>query len=140
LLIDLSGKAKLFFDLIDPAQADAIAMADVPGELNALTLNNLSLKLGGAALTGLGDFTFDNTDLETFDGMPRPTGELTMNLKGGNALIDSLVKMGLIPEDQAMMGRMMMGMFARSVGDDELSSKIEINDQGHVIANGQRVQ
>ena len=38
------------------------------------------------------------------------------------------------------LGRMMMGMFARSVGDDELSSKIEINDQGHVIANGQRIQ
>jgi len=105
-----------------------------------VTLNNLSLKLGGAELTGLGDFTFDNTDLETFGGMPRPVGEVTMNIKGGNALIDSLVQMGLIPEDQAMMGRMMMGMFARSVGDDELSSKIEINDQGHVIANGQRIQ
>ena len=140
LLIDLSGKAKLFFDLLDPAQTAAIDMMDVPGELNAVTLNNLSLKLGGAELTGLGDFTFDNTDLETFDGMPRPAGEVTMNIKGGNALIDSLVQMGLIPEDQAMMGRMMMGMFARSVGDDELSSKIEVNDQGHVIANGQRIQ
>ncbi len=140
LLIDLSGKAKMFFDLLDPTQTDAIAMSDIPGELNAVTLNNLSLKLGGAELTGLGDFTFDNSDLDTFDGMPRPAGEVTMNLKGGNALIDSLVEMGLIPEDQAMMGRMMMGMFARSVGDDELSSKIEINDEGHVIANGQRIQ
>ena len=140
LLFDLSGKAKLFFDLLDPAQEDAIFMADVPGELNALTLNNLSLKVGGAELSGLGDFTFDNSDLDTFDGMPRPAGELTVNLKGGNALIDSLVQMGVIPEDQAMMGRMMMGMFARTTGDDELTSKIEINDQGHVIANGQRIQ
>lgn len=140
LLIDLSGKAKLFFDLLDPNQADAIAMTDIPGELNALTLNNLSLKLGGAELTGLGDFTFDNTDLETFEGMPRPAGEVTATLKGGNALIDNLVKMGLIPEDQAMMGRMMMGMFAKSTGDDELTSKIEINGEGHVIANGQRIQ
>lgn len=140
LLIDLSGKAKLFFDLLDPNQAEAIAMTDIPGELNALTLNNLSLKLGGAELSGVGDFTFDNTDLETFDGMPRPAGDVTATLKGGNALIDNLVKMGLIPEDQAMMGRMMMGMFAKSTGDDELTSKIEINGKGHVIANGQRIQ
>lgn len=140
LLLDISGKAKLFFDLLDPAQADALAMTELPGELNAVTLNNLSLKLGGAELSGLGDFTFDNSDLETFDGMPRPEGELTVNLKGGNALVDSLVQMGVIPEDQAMMGRMMMGMFAQSTGDDELTSKIEINDQGHVIANGQRIQ
>jgi hypothetical protein len=140
VLLDLSGKAKLLFDLLDPAQADAMAMTELPGELHALTLNNLSLKLGGAELTGLGDFTFDNSDLDTFDGMPRPAGELNVNLKGGNALVDSLVQMGVIPEDQAMMGRMMMGMFAQSTGDDELTSKIEVNDQGHVIANGQRIK
>ncbi len=140
LLVDLSGKAKLFFDLLDPEQAEAIAMADVPGELNALTLNALKLSAAGAEVTGVGDFTFDNTDLETFDGMPRPAGDVTVNIKGANALIDKLVKMGLIPEDQAMMSRMMMGMFARTVGDDELTSKIEINKEGHVIANGQRIQ
>lgn len=140
LLVDLSGKAKLFFDLLDPEQAEAIASADVPGELNEVTLNNLRLSVAGAEVTGLGAFTFDNTDLETFDGMPRPAGDVTVNITGANALIDKLVTMGLLPEDQAMMGRMMMGMFARSTGDDELTSKIEINKEGHVIANGQRIQ
>jgi len=38
------------------------------------------------------------------------------------------------------MGRMMMGMFARSTGDDQLQSVIEVNEQGHVLANGQRLQ
>jgi len=38
------------------------------------------------------------------------------------------------------MGRMMMGMFATPTGDDELTSKIEVNDEGHLIANGQRLQ
>jgi len=140
LLLNLSGKAKLFFDLMDPEPEEAVMAAEIPGELTALTLNNLMLKLGGAELTGVGDFTFDNSDLETFDGLPRPKGEVSVNIKGANALVDSLVKMGLIPEDQAMMGRMMMGMFARTTGDDELTSKIEVNDQGHVIANGQRIQ
>ena len=100
----------------------------------------MRLSVAGAEVTGLGGFTFDNSDLETFDGMPRPTGDVTVNIKGANALIDKLVQMGLLPEDQAMMGRMMMGMFARTTGDDELTSKIEINKEGHVIANGQRIQ
>ncbi len=140
ILLDLSGKASLFFDLFDPAQAEAIAEAEVPGELNALTLNNLQLKIAGVDVEGSGDFTFDNTDKVTFDGMPRPMGDVTVNITGANALIDSLVKMGLLPEEQAMMGRMMMGMFAQSTGDDALTSKLEINKEGHVIANGQRIQ
>lgn len=140
ILLDLSGKASLFFDLFDPAQAEAIAEADVPGELNALTLNDLQLKMAGVDVQGSGDFTFDNTDIVTFDGMPRPMGDATVNITGANALIDSLVQMGLLPEEQAMMGRMMMGMFAQSTGDDALTATLEINEEGHVIANGQRLQ
>lgn len=140
LLLDLSGKAKLFFDLLDPAQAEAVAEAEIPGELNELTLNNMRLSIAGAEVTGEGGFTFDNTDLTTFNGAPRPKGDVTFNINGANALMDKLVAMGLLPQEQATMGRMMMGMFAKTVGDDELTSKIEINDEGHVIANGQRIQ
>lgn len=139
-LVDLSGKASLFVDLLDPEQAEAMAENAVPVELNALTLNTMKLSAAGAEVNGAGAFTFDNTDTSTFEGYPRPEGDVTMNIKGANALIDKLVAMGLLPEDQAMMGRMMMGMFARTVGDDELTSKIEINKEGHVIANGQRIQ
>jgi len=38
------------------------------------------------------------------------------------------------------MGRMFMGMFTQPAGNDALTSKIEINDQGHILANGQRIQ
>jgi hypothetical protein len=48
--------------------------------------------------------------------------------------------MGLLPEDQVMGARMMMGVFATPVGDDMLTSTIEVNAEGHVIANGQRLQ
>lgn len=137
---DITGTAKLFFDMLDPDQADAMAMADVPGEIYSLNLNDLKLAVAGALLTGQGGFTFDNEDMSTIPGFPRPEGEVTVNLKGANKLIDTLVSMGYLPEDQAMMGRMMMGMFARTVGDDELTSTIEVNDQGHILANGQRIQ
>ena len=138
--LDLTGMAKLFFDLLDPEQAEAMAFADVPGELETLQLGGLRLSAAGAEVNGTGDFTFDNTDLETFDGLPRPEGALNLNIKGANALIDTAVEIGLLPPDQAGLGRLFMGMFTTPTGDDELTSTIEINDQGHIMANGQRIQ
>ena len=139
-IIDLSGKARLFYDILDPAQADAMAMADVPGALDAITLNAFALEAGGASITGEGGFTLDNTDMTTIPGFPRPQGEVNLAINGLNGLLDKLVQMGLLPEDQAMMPRMMMGMFATTVGPDQLTSKIEINAEGHILANGQRIQ
>ncbi|APX12981.1 DUF2125 domain-containing protein [Tateyamaria omphalii] len=142
LLVDLSGKAKVLFDFLDPAQAAVLEEADtVPGELNALTINKIELDAVGAKLTGAGDFVFDNSDLQTFDGMPRPEGAVDLTLVGGNGLLDKLVGMGLLPEDQAMGARMMMGLFAvPGEGEDTLNSKIEVNPEGHVLANGQRIR
>jgi hypothetical protein len=35
----------------------------------------------------------------------------------------------------------MMGLFTRpGEGPDSLTTKVEINEQGHVLANGQRIQ
>ncbi len=138
--LDVSGKVRMLYDLFDPAQAEALATAEMPAELHALTLNALVVDAVGAMLTATGAFTFDNTDLESFDGLPRPEGQLTAELRGANRLIDTLVAMGILPEQQAMGARMMMGMFAVNKGDDTLSSTLEINDKGHIIANGQRIQ
>ncbi|MEL7092255.1 MAG: DUF2125 domain-containing protein [Pseudomonadota bacterium] len=140
--VDLTGKAKLLFDYLDPAQAAVLEQADAaPGELNALTLNSVEVDMVGAKLTGTGDFTFDNSDLTTFDGMPRPEGAVDLQLVGGNGLLDKLVAMGFVPEEQAMGARMMMGLFAVP-GDaaDTLNSRIEINAEGQVLANGQRLR
>lgn len=139
-IIDAVGTASLMFDLFDPESMMKVE-SDIPAELNSLNINQIVLEIAGAALTGNGAFTFDNTDLETFDGMPAPTGALDLKLVGANALIDKLIAMGLLPEEQAMMGRMMMGMFARPEGEDTLTSKIEINGaEGSISANGQRIQ
>lgn len=136
----LSGSATPFFDLLDPEQAEAAAMSDVPGELNSLSLDSLKLAIAGALITGDGSFTFDNDDLATFDGFPRPEGALSLNINGVNGLIDKLIQMGILPEEDAMGGRMMLGMFATPVGDDMLTSTIEVNSEGHVLANGQRLR
>ena len=137
LIIDVAGTLRMLTDLLDPAAADS---ADVPAEINSLTIDTVLLSAVGAQVEAAGGFTFDNTDLETFDGVPRPEGKVDVTITGVNALIDTLIGMGLLPQDQAMMGRMMMGMFTQPAGDDVLTSTIEINDQGHVLANGQRLQ
>ncbi|WP_204112744.1 DUF2125 domain-containing protein [Shimia biformata] len=138
LTFDMTGLATVLIDLMSP---EAEEMSAPPGELNAITLNDLTIKLAGASANGTGAFTFDNSDLESFDGMPRPEGELNVTIMGANGLIDKLVQMGLVPEEQAMGARMMMGMFAvPGAGEDELNSKIEVNAQGHVLANGQRIK
>ncbi len=138
--IDLAGKAKLLFDPTDPEQFDPAQRDELPAELETFDLNNLRIAAAGALVTGQGGFTFDNSDLETFDGVPRPQGDVTIEINGLNALLDNLVTMGLVPEDQLMGARMMLGMFARTSGDDQLTSTLEINEDGHVLANGQRIR
>lgn len=138
--LDLAGTAAPKFDLMDPEQASALHGADIPVNLETMSLNNLRVALAGALITGSGDFTFDNSDLETFDGMPRPEGSALIEIIGLNGLMDNLVAMGLVPQDQIMGGRMMLGMFARNTGDDQLESRLEVNSQGHVLVNGQRLR
>ncbi|MGB5560108.1 MAG: DUF2125 domain-containing protein [Paracoccaceae bacterium] len=139
-IIDVSGELKWLMDITNP-EAMANAQGAAPVELNALTVNDITLSVAGASVEGKGDFTFDPTDTVTFDGMPAPTGEINFTIIGANGLIDKLIQMGLMPEDQAMGARMMLGMFARPAdGPDTLSSKIEVKGDGSVFANGQQLQ
>lgn len=140
--LDLTGKAKVLFNFLDPNVAASLETSgETPVELSALTINKLLISMVGAKLSGTGDFIFDNSDTETFDGMPRPTGHVDLQLVGGNGLLDKLIAMGFVGNEEAMGARMMMGMLAVPGSEpDTLNSKLEINDQGHVLANGQRIQ
>jgi hypothetical protein len=140
--LDLTGKARVLFDFLDPAVAASLEQSgEAPVELNALTINKLLVSLVGTSLSGSGAFTFDNSDLATFDGIPRPAGQIDLKLVGANALLDKLIAMGFVADEEAMGARMMMGMLAVPGEDpDTLNSKLEINNQGHVLANGQRIK
>lgn len=143
IALDLTGMAKLLVDYLDPAVAEDLENADeFPAEVETLSLNNLILSVAGARLTGNGAFSFDNsTPSAAFGGIPQPEGAVNLLLEGGNGLMDKLVNMGLLPQDQAAGARLMMGLFARpGDGPDTLVSTIEVNSEGHVLANGQRIQ
>ena len=134
LVIDLSGEAIVTDDFLAPEFAETSEAP--PGTIESLSLNELRLQIAGAALTGTGDFDFIQTGM-----MPQPVGQVDLMLKGGNALIETLVNMGILPQEQAMAGRMMLGLFTvPGEGEDEVTSTIEMREDGGVYANGQRVR
>jgi len=138
LVIDLSGKVAVLVDLFNEEE---MMQSGEPAQIHALDVNEIRLNVAGADLTGSGAFTFDNNARSPFGVGPKPAGALDLALTGGNGLIDNLVSLGLLPQDQAMAGRMMMGLFAKpGEGEDSLTSKIEITEEGGILANGQRLQ
>lgn len=142
LILDLTGMARMAVDIFDPEVAETLdTQTEQPVELHALDLNQLDLKVAGAELTGEGGFTFDNSDLATFAGWPKPLGQVDLRLTGGNGLLDTLIEMGLVPQEQAMGLRMMAGLFANLVPDtDEMTSTLEVREDGGFYVNGQRLR
>jgi hypothetical protein len=142
VVLSLTGKGKVLFDIFDPEAMEQVEDGDIaPGELNAVTIEQLLVSAAGAKLPGTGDFTFNNEDQVSFDGMPAPSGEANLSLSGANTLIDKLIEMGLMSDEDAMGARMMMGILAvPGEGEDTLNSKIEITEDGKILANGQRLK
>ncbi|NNF24426.1 MAG: DUF2125 domain-containing protein [Rhodobacteraceae bacterium] len=136
VIMEFEGRGNWLIDITDPEALEAMEESpEIPGEIESLNLTRLLVTAGGAELNGTGAFTFS-------DGpVPMPEGSATFNLIGANGLMDKLVAMGLMPEDQAMGARMMLGIFARpGNGADTLTSVIEVNPDGSVLANGQRIK
>lgn len=53
VVLDLAGKGKVLFDMFDPEAMEALEKGEEqPGELHALTVNQLQVSAAGAELTG----------------------------------------------------------------------------------------
>lgn len=132
LQFDVDGKMQLTHDLFDPKVAE---MAAPPMQVNSVDIKNIKLSVLGAELNGSGALEIQNGG-----PIPMPKGAIDLSLTGANALMDKLVEMGLVPQDQIMFGRMMLGLYAKPTGDDAYESKVEFTDGGEILVNGQRVQ
>ena len=119
---------------------EAMMGGDMPITLDSMSLNELRVAFGGAELTGSGALTFDMDDLDTFDGIPRPEGIVSLALSGGNAFLDALGQLGLLGQEELMGARMGIGMFGRPVGPDQTESVIEFTPDGGLSVNGMRLQ
>lgn len=137
--IDVSGTMRNMVDLLNFNAVAAAAQNSLPVEVDSATINSLRIAAAGAEVTGTGALTFDNTDLESYDGVPKPVGELVFGLKGANQLLDTLVSIGLLSQQDASGARLGMAVVAApdpSGGDDALKSTIIFNEDGGLTANG----
>ncbi|MBC9246276.1 DUF2125 domain-containing protein [Paracoccus sp. 11-3] len=142
LSIDVQGDALVTMNIFDPAlsqpQVDASGMPiapPVPFEPKNLKINRVALDAVGAKADLVGDLDFSQNPND-------PTGKINGTFEGVNGLLDNLVKTGLVPQDQLMGMRMMLGMFAKPVeGEtDKLQTEIEFQSGGKVFANGQQIK
>ena len=141
LLLALEGRARLLASLFDEeAQAEAEEAGEIPAEIEEASLD-LDLDAVGATVEATGEFTFDNEDTTTFPGIPAPTGTIVIDASGIDALLDTLVDMGLVAPDQLTPARLMLGLFARSDEEGGYDSEIEVDGAtGAITANGQRLR
>lgn len=142
--LDLTGQIRNFVDWLNFAQVQTVIEGGgMPAEPVALTLNRLNVSMAGTDLNGSGAISFDNQDLDSYGGLPKPVGAVDLSLRGANTLIDRLVEMGLVQAEDANGARMMMAIMARpdpDGGDDALMSRIELTGDGQILANGQRLK
>ena len=139
-MLTLDGQARLAAGLFDTEAQEELAMTgEEPGEVERADVE-MSFDALGASISADGSFTFDN-DLETFGGFPAPTGRIVIEAMGIDALLDTVTDMGLVPPDQLMPARMMLGLFARPDDSGGYTSEIEVDGAtGSVTANGQRLR
>lgn len=142
LNVDIAGTVDLALDLFDPKLNEMApgGTLDHPGGLmpfepKSIKVNQLQIQAVGIDADVSGDITTTGPNFT-------PVGTLEGNVTGLNALLDNLVKLGLIPQDQVMGARMMIAMFAEPVeGDpDNLHTKLEFKEGGSVFANGQQIK
>lgn len=116
---------------------DPIAPAEpeIPIDVRSVTINNLLLDAVGAKVSATGELNApEGGTLET------PVGQINGQIDGANKLMDTLVEMGLVPQDQVMSFRMMLAMFAQSSGEDQMTTDIEFREGGQIFANGQQLK
>lgn len=135
LVLDLGAEVRVLQSLFSD---DIFLSADMPFEPDALTLREFLLSAVGASLAGSGSFAFDWSQPGAFGpGTPLTEGTLNLSLTGGNALLNTLVSMGLIGQQEANGVLAMLGMIGqRGAGDDEIVSEITVQPNGQVLANG----
>lgn len=112
-----------------------------PPLVTALTLNLTELMLSGLGVTftGSGSMGLDFTDLDTFDGLPLPSGKLSFVTTGANGLIDRLGRMGALTKDEITSMRFGLMFLGRVEGGDRLVSAIEVREKT-VYLNGQKIR
>ncbi len=131
LEIDLSGDVKWAQKIAD---FDPKTMATrLPVQFENVKVTALNLNALGATVTTTGAF-----DINSAKFPPTASGTADVSIQGANTLMDNLTKAGLLPAQNAMMAKGMMGVFFKQGGEglDHFVSQILIAPDGSISANG----
>lgn len=115
---------------------DAAAAEPMPFEVTEVTINHVAINAAGVKAEATGSLAApEGGDIS------EPVGTVNARYEGLNRLIDTLAAMGAIPQDQVMAYRMMLTMFTRpGEGEDVLTTELQFNQGGEIIANGQKIK
>ena len=134
IAIDFAGETLLSADSLDfPFHA----MTKEPqlrfGGVRSVKINGINATAMGAVLAATGQFMISADDF--------PVGEMNVTITNGSELIDRLVAANVMPDELATAARAALGLLAKpGEAENILTSRIEFNDRGQVIANGQRLR
>lgn len=141
--IRLAGTARWLVDALaaDPEAAmRSLEGQEAPLQIDRIEISEILLSAAGARIDASGAFTFDNTDLQTFDGVPRPEGRAQARASGLRGLVEKLVEMGLVPDEAALTFGGLLGAFTRPTDEpDTVTSEMEISPQGQISVNGMQI-
>lgn len=120
----------------DGSTEDTASKAPTPFEVTEVTINQFALNAAGVKAEATGKLAApEGGDISA------PVGSISARYEGLNGLIDTLVAMGVISQDEVMGYRMMLTMFARpGEGNDVLTTELQFNEGGEVLANGQKIK
>ncbi|RPE64838.1 hypothetical protein EDD53_2602 [Pacificibacter maritimus] len=140
LRLDLVGNVISEIDLINPQSMLEAKSDNLPFQPLDLSLNDLFVSVGGATLAGEGTATFVDNLATSNKRLPFKSGEATLALTGGTALINAITASGLVAPQMGATAKMLLGVFARSgEGEDSYITDIELQKGKSVTVNGQKL-
>ena len=135
--VNLAGRYAVIPELLAPEgfSQDKIPFAELSFEIRELALAGIGLNLGGE-----GGLSFDMADLESWDGIPAPSGRLSFMASGIYGFLDTLSSIGRISAEELQGVRAGLLMIGKA-GDkpDTLRSELEFRDGGFAL-NGMKIR
>jgi len=126
---------------VDPDAADAAAPGmELPGLLpRALRIAEIAIDLGTASVMGDGAVDIPAGPMGVPD-MAQATGAMDLRGMGLSGLLQQAMAAGALSMEQAMGAQMLLGMFAVQGEGDSFTSRIELQPDGALLVNGNRMR
>ncbi len=132
--------ASLDPDAAAEATEDTAPGMDLPGLLpRALRIAEIAVNLGTASIAGDGAVDIPAGPMGVPD-MDQATGAIDLRGTGLNGLLQQAMAAGAVNMEQAMGAQMLLGMFAVQGEGDSFTTRIELQPDGALLVNGNRLR